>query len=152
MSFTEMLSSEMKEAMKSKDALRLSVIRLFKSEITNEEKRQARLLEEAEVLEIFKKEMKKRNDAIDAFKKGGRNELAEKEEKELHILRSLSPTPLETLTEDQVREMVREIVASFPEGEKPQMGKIMPLVLPRTRDKIDGKTVNRIVRELLGSA
>jgi len=147
MNLLDTLNAEMKDAMKKKEATKLSVIRLVRSAITNEEKRQTGAISESAVEEIIRKEAKKRHESIDAFNRGGRPELAAKEGEELEILQSLFPGLLSALPEEQVRTWIKEALASFPEGEKTHIGKIMPLILPRTSGRMDGKVVNRIVRE-----
>jgi uncharacterized protein len=146
MNLSEKLTHEMKESMKNKDAVKISVIRLLKSAITNEEKRQARALNDDELNKIVQKERKKRKESIEAFKNAGRTDLVEKEEAEMAIFTSLFPEVSSTLSENEVRGWVKEILASLA-GEAPTLGKIMPLILKRTAGKIDGKIVNRVVRE-----
>jgi uncharacterized protein len=147
MNLRDRLASEMKDAMKQKETMKLSVIRLVRSSITNEDKRHPNPVSDEAVEELIKREAKKRHESIEAFQKGGRPELAEKEEKELEILKSLFPELLSSLSEDQVRSWIKEILASLPEGEKNHIGRIMPLILPRTSGRMDGKVVNIIARE-----
>lgn len=151
MALNEKISNLMKEAMKEKDSVKLSVIRMIKSSVTNEEKRKTRSLSDEEILKIISKEMKNRNESIEAFKKGGRNDLAEKEKTEIDIIKSVFPEVAETISEDKVKEWVKEIISSFPEGEALNIGKVMPLIMKRTSGKIDGRIVNQIVRDALGS-
>lgn len=151
MSLLEKITNDMKEAMKQKDTLRLSTIRLLRSALTHEEKKTGKPLEENQVMDILFKEIKKRNESIEAFQKGGRTDLAEKEEKELAILKGLAPEMTSSLSEDEVRAMVKEILAGFPKEEIPKLGKIMQLILPKTKGRMDGQLVNRIVREELGN-
>jgi len=146
MNLLDRLNSDMKESMKSKDAIRLSAIRLLRSAITNEEKRKARALTEDEVLKLLNTEIRKHNESIDAFSKAGRTDLLEKEQQELEILKSYAPAPF---TEDEVRLIVREVIDSLPKEGSPQMGKVMPQVMSRIGGRIDGKVANRIVREEL---
>jgi uncharacterized protein len=149
MNLSEKLNHEMKESMKNKEALKISVLRLIKSAITNEEKRQARALNEDELNRIVQKEQKKRKESIEAFKQGGRADLVEKEEAEMAIFSALFPELSVTVSENDTRAWVKEIIASLPPQEAPALGKIMPLILKKTAGRIDGKTVNRIVREEL---
>jgi uncharacterized protein YqeY len=150
MSLLEKINSDMKEAMKSKDSLKLSTIRLLRSGITHEEKKAGTSLTDEQVIDVLFKEIKKRNESIDAFKKGGRTDLAEKEQKELEILRELCPELTKPMTEEDVRTIVKEVMAGIPKEESPKLGKIMQLVLPKTKGRIDGQVVNRIVREEMG--
>ncbi|MGV8124619.1 MAG: GatB/YqeY domain-containing protein [Candidatus Xenobiia bacterium LiM19] len=149
MNLVDKLNHDMKEAMKSKDTVKLSAIRLLRSAVTNEEKRKARPLTEDEVLKLLNTEIRKRNESIEAFSKAGRTDLLEKEEQELEILKSYAPTPF---TEDEVRQIVREVILSLPKEGKPQIGKVMPPVMSRIGGRIDGKVANRIVREELEKA
>ncbi len=146
MNLPEKLNHDLKEAMKSKDTVRLSAIRLLRSAITNEEKRKARPLTEDEILKLLNTEIRKRNESIEAFSKAGRTDLLEKEEQELGILKSYAPVPF---TEDEARQIVKEVILSLQKEERTQMGKVMPQVMSRIGGRIDGKVANRIVREEL---
>ena len=149
MGYKDLLNDEMKQAMKSKDTVRLSTIRMVKSAITTEEKKDGTTLPDEKIVDVILKEIKKRNESIEAFKKGGRVDLAEKEEQELQVMRQLFPDLTRPLSEDEVRAMIKDAIASFGEKGSLNMGKIMPMVLPKTQGRLDGKIVSRIVREEL---
>jgi uncharacterized protein YqeY len=149
MGVKQSLEKDMKEALRGKEQLRLSVIRLTLAAIRNVEKDRRRELSEEEINEILAREVKKRNESITEFRKGRREDLATKEEEELAFLRSYLP---EQITPEEIRILVREVICGFPPEEQPNLGKVMQKIIPKVKGRADGKLVNEIVREELGSA
>ncbi|MBI2252602.1 MAG: GatB/YqeY domain-containing protein [Armatimonadetes bacterium] len=147
MNLLEKLNQDLKDALKNKSELQLSVIRLTKAAIKNTEIEKKRTLEDKEILEILNKEAKKRNEAILEFKKGNRLDLAQKEEKELEIIKTYLP---EQMNPEEIKKLVKEIILNLTsQGEKLDLGKIMPKIMPLVKGKADGKLVNQIVQEEL---
>jgi uncharacterized protein YqeY len=103
-------------------------------------------LSDAEVEEILQRQAKQRRDSIDAYRGGGRDDLAAKEEAELAILVSYLPRPL---TPDELRELARAAIAEVGASGPRDMGKVMPVVMARVGARADGKAVSAAVRELL---
>jgi len=146
------LRSDLTDAMKSRDSLRASVLRMALTAITNAEVagKQARELSDDDVLAVLTSEAKKRKEAAQAFDEGHRPELAEKERAEAVVLADYLP---EQLTEDEVRALVTAAVeqtGAAAEGMK-AMGKVMGVVTPQTRGRADGAFVAGEVRRQLGA-
>lgn len=140
------LNSYLKDAMRSKDKVRLLVIRLLLSSIKNEEIDQKRELGDEEVVSLVQREIKRRKESIGEFEKGGRTDLVEKEKAEMEILYTFLP---QQASEDEIRAVIKEIVDAIPEGEKINIGKIMPAALAKLKGKADGKTISGIAREFM---
>lgn len=147
MSIKARLSEDMKTAMKAKDAERLSTIRMLNSVIKNKEIDQRRELSEEEVMAAISTAVKQRRDSIEQFKAGGRQDLVEKEEAEVAILMAYLP---QQLTEDEIRDVVKYAIAETSATSGKDMGKVMKVIMPKTKGKADGGLVNKVVKELLG--
>ena len=143
----EKIASDMKEAMRAKDALRLSTLRMLKSavEYAKIEKKQENL-PDAEVISVIKKQIKQRQDSIEGFEKGGRVDLAEKEKAELSVLKSYLP---EELSAEQVTEIVKATIAEVGATTKADMGKVMKAVQAKLAGRADNKLVSQIVSTCL---
>jgi hypothetical protein len=139
----EKLAADFKEAMRSKDSLRLSTLRMLKSatEYYKIEKKQESLTD-ADITGIIKKQIKQRQDSIEGFEKGGRADLVEKEKAELAILKSYLP---EELSQAQVEEIVKAVIAEVEATTKADMGKVMKAVQARTAGRADNRLVSQIV-------
>jgi uncharacterized protein YqeY len=140
----ERLQAELNEARKAREKLRTLVLSTTLSDLRNREIELGKEVDEAEVLSVLTKAMKRRKEAADQFRAAGREELAGKETAEAEILSAYLP---EGLSEEKVREMVREILSGGANEMGPVMGQLMPLL----RGRFDGKEANRIVREELAS-
>ncbi|HYY25296.1 MAG TPA: GatB/YqeY domain-containing protein [Candidatus Udaeobacter sp.] len=141
------IQQAVKAAMKSGDAVTLSTLRLLLSAIQNEEIKVRRALTADEIYKTILTLCKQRAEAIDLFKKGGRDELAQKEAAELQILQGYLPQPL---TEDEVQVLIKESISeSGAQGIK-DLGKVMRLVMPKVTGRTDGKRVNDLAKALLG--
>ena len=146
MSLAQQLRADMLRALKEGDALRCSVLRLVLSAMNNAEIAQQKTLEDPDVLNVVSKEAKQRKESIEAYEKGNRQDLVEKEKKELSILSSYLPQQMsrEDITAT-VSKVIGEVGAKGP-GDK---GKVMSKLMPQTRGRADGQEVNLIVTELL---
>src|SRR5919106_4847575 len=141
------IQQTVKAAMKSGDAVTLSTLRLLLSAIQNEEIKVRRALTADEIHKTISTLCKQRAEAIDLFKKGGRDELAQKEAAELKILQGYLPQPL---TEDEVQTLIKESISeSGAQGIK-DLGRVMKLVMPKVTGRTDGKRVNDLAKALLG--
>jgi uncharacterized protein YqeY len=141
------IQQAVKAAMKSGDTMTLSTLRLLLSAIQNEEIKVRRALTDDEIHKTISTLCKQRAEAIDLFKRGGRDELAQKEAVELEILQRYLPQPL---TEDEVQTLIKESISeSGAQGIK-DLGKVMKLVMPRVMGRTDGKRVNDLAKALLG--
>ena len=135
------------EAMKAKDEVKMSTLKLLLSELTNAEiaKKRQQLTEQEEI-RIVKSEVKKRKDAIFLYKKAKALEKAEREEKELEILKEFLP---EEINDSELERMVDNIISETGAGSVSEIGKIIGLVMGKTEGKADGKRVSEIVRKKL---
>ena len=153
MAIRERIVADLTAAMKAKDTQRLGVVRMLKSRIMEAEVEQrARkgpdyVLEDQECLAVIATYAKQRRDSIEAFRKGGKEDLAAKEEAELAIVQQYLPAPM---SEDEVRRIVTAAIAETGAASAKEMGAVMKIVMPRLKGEADGALVNRIVRELLG--
>jgi len=149
MSLQERLVDDMKAAMKSGDALQVSVIRLLRSEIRNTEIAKREPLTEDELVQVVARESKRRREAIEQFQKGGRADLVDKETAELHILSCYLP---EQLDEGEIVGIAREVISELQAMSKADKGRVMGVMMQRVRGRADGKLVNRLVDSLLESS
>ncbi|WJQ83646.1 GatB/YqeY domain-containing protein [Brevibacillus brevis] len=148
MSVMERLDQDMKQAMKDRAALKLSVIRMVKAALKNEEINKGRLLSEDEVLTILTRELKQRRESLHEFEKAGRVELASKTREEIDVLSAYLPAQL---SEDEIRDIVREGIAATSASSKKEMGKVMGAIMPKVKGRADGNLVQKIVSEELPS-
>ena len=146
MSLRERLHAEVTAAMRSGDALRRDTIRLAENAIYNAEKRDRRAYSDDEVAAILAKEVKTRDESVEAFRSAGREDLATKEEAEIAILREFMPQPL---TADEVAALVGEAIAATGAATPRDMGKVMGWLAPRTRGRADGRMVSELVTRAL---
>ncbi len=146
MSISQRINEELKEAMKQKNKLKLSVLRLLKASIKNREIEKGSSLNDEEILEVVQKEIKKRKESIEAYRKGGRGKLAQQEETEMAILYEFLPPQA---TEEEIEKVIRDIVSQIPDGTKINMGMIMPKAIQQLKGRADGKTISRIAKKFL---
>ena len=146
MSLKEQLTADMKEAMKNKEKDRLAVIRMVRGAIRQQEIDGQKELGEEDVIAVISKEVKMRRDSIEDFKKGGRDDLVAAAEAEIAILMEYLP---QQLSEDEVRNLVKEAIAASGAASPKDMGKVMKELMPKVKGRADGKLVNEIVKELL---
>ena len=140
------LIEDLKSALRSGDKLRTSVIRLLTALIKNREVEKRGPLTDAEVIQAVSASCKQRQEAIEQYGQGGRQDLVDKEAAELRILQSylpvaLGPEELQVL----VQEAIRESQAASPR----EMGKVMALLMPKVTGRADGKVVSALVRDML---
>jgi len=145
MDFQTRIDNDLKEAMKAKQAERLGVIRMLKSalklasiELGGAEAR----LDDPAAMVVVRKELKKRQDAIEGFQKGNRPELAAKEKAEAEILQAYLPQPLAAA---ELEELVRSVIAEVGATTKAQMGQVMKLATERAAGRADGRALSAAV-------
>ena len=148
MSIKDQLTEDMKQAMKDREngKLRLSVIRMVRSNIKNVEINDKKELTDDDVLAVLMKEVKMRQDSLEEFQKAGRSELVAQAEEEIKILKKYLP---EALSDEELKGIVAEVVAEVGATTMKDMGKVMPAVMAKTKGRADGKRINAMVRELL---
>lgn len=147
MTLRERLAEEMKNAMKSRDDLRLSAIRMVRSAVKNREIDARRELADQEIVEVLATLVKQRRESIRMFAEAGRDDLVAKEEKELAILLEFLPQQLDR---DEVAALVEKVIAECGAQGSRDMGKVMKLLMPHVAGRADGKMVSDVVREKLG--
>lgn len=142
----ERVQNDLKEGMKARDGVRVSVLRMLLSELKNEKIKLGRDLEDEEGLVLVKRAVKRREEAAREYEKGGRPELAEKERGERKILENYLPAQLDREEiERLVEEAVKELDASSPKD----LGKIMSAVMKEHRAEVDGALVREIAAKKL---
>jgi uncharacterized protein YqeY len=142
----ERLEGEVKDAMLARDAERRDALRLILNSLRSAEKDLQRPLSEDEELQVLQRERKRRNEAAEAFRAGGREEQATKEEAELAILEEFMPEPL---SEDELERIVDDAIAETGATSLRDMGRVMADVMPQVAGRADGSAVGQIVREKL---
>jgi len=145
MDFQSRIDQDLKEAMKARETDRLNVIRLLKSALKMASIEQGGAdarLDDAAALAVVRKELKKRQDSIEQFTKGGRPELAEKEKLEAAVLQAYLPQPL---TEPELREIVRVSIAEVGATSKAQMGAVMKVAQAKSAGRADGRALSAAV-------
>jgi uncharacterized protein YqeY len=148
-SLRERIQSDIAVAMRGGDGLRRDVLRMVTSAAYNVEKRQGHPLSDDEFLAVLSREVKTRRESVEAFRSGGREDLASKEEAEIAILGEYLP---QALTEAEIADLVREGIAATGATTARDMGKVMGWLAPRTRGRADGKRVSELVVQALASA
>lgn len=146
MSLKNQLTADMKEAMKAKQPERLSTIRQLRSAIKNKEIELGRELDDQAVISVISTQVKQRREAAEMYRDNQRPELADKEEAELAVLQGYLPAQL---SEAELRELIAAVIAEVGAESAKDMGKVMPVVMARSKGAADGKLVNQLVRELL---
>ena len=146
MSLIEEIEGELRDAMRARDAERRDALRLILNSLKNSEKELQRPLTEEEELQVLQRERKRRVEAAEAFRAGGREEQAEAEENELEILEEFMPEPL---SEDEIEEIVDDVIAEVGATSMADLGRVMADVMPQIAGRADGSQVSQIVREKL---
>ncbi len=146
MALADRLAEDLKKAMLAGDALRVSTIRLARAAIHNMTIERGRALTDDEVIEVLGREMKRRREAIEAFTKGGRDDLVRKESLELAILAEYAPAPL---SPEELRTLVAAAIAQVQAKDARDIGRVMAVVMPKVKGRADGAAVNKMVREQL---
>ena len=150
MSLAEKIHADLKESLRSRDALRTATLRMLISDIQMEGKKTGIAMTEVEedtVISLVRRGIKARREAIEQFEKGGRTDLAEKERAEMGILDAYLPA---VLSEGATRTLVEQAIAEFGVTDRSGMGKVMGKIMSAHRSEVDGALVKRLVEETLG--
>src|SRR5216117_1129693 len=151
MKVQERIDSDLKEAMRAKDATKLGVLRMLKSALKYAAIAKSGAeteLSDAEAAQVIRKQAKQRQDSIESFEKGGRAELAAKEKEELSILNAYLP---QAMSADELAALIRETIAEVGATSKAQMGAVMKALQTRVAGRADGKTLSQEVQRQLNS-
>ena len=146
MSLIGRLEDELREAMLARDNTRRDALRLILASLRSAEKDLQRPLSDEEELQVLQRERKRRHEAADAFRGGGREEQAQKEEDELAVLEEFMPSPL---SEDELERIVDDAIAENGATSLRDMGRVMADVMPQVAGRADGSAVGQLVREKL---
>jgi hypothetical protein len=147
MTLQEKIQSHITDAMRSKDELRLSCLRMMKSAVKNKEIEKMKPLEEGEVLAVLSTLVKQRKDSVEQFRKGGREELAQKEEAEIKIIEQYLPA---SASDEDITQAIAEAIQETGASSMKDMGKVMQAVKARLAGKtVDGGKVSQLVKEKL---
>ena len=149
MTLPERIDADLKDAMRAKDALKLSVLRMLKAALKNaaiEKSGADAEVSDTEAVQVIRKQVKQRQDSIESFEKGGRAELAAKEKEELSILQSYLP---QAMSAAEIAQAVRETIAEVGATSKAQMSVVMKAVQAKVAGRADGKTLSTEVQKQL---
>lgn len=147
MALKQELQQDLITAMKAKDEIRVSALRMVKAAILKfEVSGDRKEATDQDILTIIGKEVKQRKDSIEQFRAGNREDLIGKEEKELAVLQTYLPSQL---SEEEITVIVKEVIASTGAKSKTEIGKVMGALMPRVKGRADGALVNKIVNSSL---
>ena len=147
MTVPEKIQMQMTEAMRNKDQLRLSVLRMMKTAIKNKEIDKMKPLEDGEALSVLNTLVKQRKDSVDQFRKGGREELAQKEEAEIKIIEEYLPA---AASDEDIRKAIEDAIQETGASTIKDMGKVMKAALARLAGRnADGSRVSQMVKDKL---
>jgi uncharacterized protein YqeY len=140
------IEDEVKDAMRARDGERRDTLRLILSSLQGAEKELQRPLSDDEALQVLQRERKKRIEASEAFRAGGREEQAASEDRELAVLQEFMPEPL---SEDDLEEIIDNVIAEVGATSMGDLGRVMADVMPQVSGRADGSVVSQVVREKL---
>jgi len=148
MSLTEEIGEQLKQAMRDKDQVALAALRSIKSALQYKQVEPgAKELDDAAVLQVIQKEVKKRKDSIEQFRQGNREDLAAAEIAQLAIIEKFVP---QEMSDEEIAELAKAAIAELGASTKKEMGAVMKALMPKVAGRADGKRVNQIVGSLLG--
>ncbi len=142
----ERLAEDLKEAIRQRDEARKTAIRMLMWAIKNTEVEKGRPLEDHEMLALVQREVRRRLESIEEFRKGQRPDLVQREEAELEVLRSYLPPPM---TREEVAQVAREVMAQVGAKGPRDIGKVMPVLVQRLAGRAEGRLIHEVVTELL---
>ena len=146
MSLKQKLQEDLKSSMKNKDAIKKSVITLIRSSIKQYEVDNRVELQDDEIVELIAKQLKQTRDSRDEFEKAGRDDLVEKAEAEIEILKEYLP---QQLSEEELNEIVISTISEVGATSMKDMKKIMTSIMPKVKGRADGKLINELVKKNL---
>jgi uncharacterized protein YqeY len=146
MSLDQKINEDLKHAMKANDSVRVSCLRMLKSALKNMQVEKGRKLEEEEIQTVISSLIRKGKEAIGEFRRGGREDLALKEEEEIRIFYEYLP---QQLTPEEIEKTLREIIAEVSAKSSKDLGKVMKVAMFRMAGQAQGKEVSEIARKLL---
>jgi uncharacterized protein YqeY len=151
MTFQDRINQDIKAAMIAREAAKLGVLRMLKTSLMNaaiEKQGAGGVLDEAEAMAIVRKEVKKRQDSVEAFEKGGRPEMAATEKDEIDVLNTYLPQPLSA---EELTALVKAAISESGATSRKEMGAVMKIVNAKAEGRVDGRTLSTEVQSQLGS-
>jgi uncharacterized protein YqeY len=146
MSLIAHIEGELKDSMRARDSERTSALRLMLASLRSAEKELGRPLKDDEELQVLQRERKRRLEAAEAFRTGGRDDSAAAEERELAVLEEFMPEPL---SEAELERIIDDVIAETGATSLRDLGRVMADVMPQVAGRADGSTVSQLVREKL---
>ncbi|MFV9511024.1 GatB/YqeY domain-containing protein [Tepidibacillus sp. LV47] len=147
MSLMERINEDLKQAMKNKDKLRLSVIRMIRSAIKYAEiEKKTTALSDEQIIDVLSREMKQRRESLQEFENAGRQDLVDNVKAEIEVIQEYLP---KQLTEEELKVLIQEIIDQVGAKTKADMGKVMGVLMPKVKGRADGKLVNQLVQQHL---
>lgn len=148
MGLKEQLQHDLQAAMRARDEQRKLALRMALSAVQLAEVEQRGDLDDDAIAEIIRKEVRRREDALEMARQAGRVDIVADDEAQIAILRSYLPKPL---TEEELKVTAREVIAEVQAASPADLGKVMKLIMPRVQGKADGRMVSQVVRDLLSA-
>lgn len=150
MNLYERLQDALTSAIRARDEVRRETLRMAIAAAYNERKEKRRPLTHDEVVAVLARELKRRRESIEAYRQGGREDRATREEAEAAVISEFLPA---ALSEDELREMVRAAISETGASSPRELGRVMGVLVPRTRGRVEGRVVSEmVVQELARSA
>ena len=149
MTLNERLQDALKSAMRARDELRRDTLRMVIAAAYNEQKAARRPLTDDEMVAVLARELRRRRESIEAFRAGGREDRATREEAEAAVIAEFLP---EALSDEELREMVRAAIAETGASSPRDLGRVMGVLAARTRGRAEGRAVSAMVARELGGA
>jgi uncharacterized protein YqeY len=146
MSLSQRITDELKEAIKAKDTVRISCMRMLKADLKNRQVEKGKDLEDREIEGLVSSLIRKGQEAAKEFRGGGRSDLAEKEEEEIKILYEFLPEQLDSA---EIEKKLKEIISELSATGSEDLGKVMKVAMAQMAGRVQGKEVNEIARKLL---
>jgi len=146
MAFKEKIMDDLKKAMKERNEVKVRTLRMVIASIKNWEVENTKEIDDDGMIAVLTKEAKRRKEAIEEYRKAGREDLAKAEEEELKIIESYLP---ERMSEEEIKELVLKTVEEVKATSPKDLGKVMKVIMPKVKGRADGKLVNEMVRKIL---
>ena len=142
------LENDMKDAMRSKDQLKLSTIRMIRSEILNKDKENGKEIDEDTIIKILESMLKKREEAESQFRDAGREDLADKEKEEAILIKDYLP---EQMTDEEIQSVAESVVSEQNASSMKDIGKVMAILTKELAGRANGSRISNIVKNILNS-
>ena len=146
MSLKDKLMDDLKSAMKDKDTVRKNAVQMVRASVLQVEKDNKITLDDEGVIEVVAKEVKKRKDVLPEYEKSGRQDLVDELKREIEVLMAYLP---QQMSEEEIEALVIDAIAQAEAKSMKDIGKVMAVIMPKTKGKADGKVINQFVRKHL---